>query len=63
MSVKSAKQFRLMEAAYHGKLNIAGPSAKVAQDFLGKTSHEAKSAFASEKRKKKFTSALRKRKV
>jgi len=50
MPVKSAKQFRLMEAAAHGNLRGAGPSPKVAQEFLNKTSHKKKSSFAKAKR-------------
>lgn len=49
MPIKSAKQFRLMQAAAHGKID-SGPSPKVAKEFLAKTSHKAKSKFA--KRKK-----------
>jgi len=53
MPVKSAKQFRFMQAAAHGNLRGAGPSAEVAKEFLGKTSHKKKSAFARMKRKKR----------
>jgi hypothetical protein len=51
MPIKSAKQFRLMEAAKHGNLTSAGPSKKVAEEFLAKTSHKAKSKFAKKKKK------------
>lgn len=48
MPVKSAKQFRFMEAAAHGGLKgMGGPSKAVASEFLSKTSHKKKSAFAS----------------
>jgi len=46
MPVKSAKQFRFMQAAAHGDLSSAGPSSKVAKEFLNKTSHKKKSMFA-----------------
>lgn len=46
MPVKSAKQFRFMEAAAHGKLKSMGPSPEVAKEFLSKTSHAKKSQFA-----------------
>jgi hypothetical protein len=49
MPVKSGKQFRLMEAAAHGKVP-GGPSPKVAKEFLSKTSHKQKSIFAKEKK-------------
>lgn len=53
MPVKSAKQFRFMEAAAHGGLKgTGGPSKEVAEEFLSKTSHEKKSKFAKQKRKK-----------
>ena len=61
MPVKSAKQFRFMEAAAHGGLsNMAGPSKAVASEFLDKTSHATKSSFA---KQNKFSSAMRKKKV
>jgi uncharacterized protein (DUF427 family) len=50
MPVKSAKQFRLMEAAAHGA--DYGPSEGVAKEFLKKTPNKTKSNFA--KGKKKF---------
>jgi hypothetical protein len=59
MPVKSAKQFKLMEAAAHGSSNLASPSKSVAEDFLSKTPHSVKSKFAKES---KFNKALRKRK-
>lgn len=46
MPVKSAKQFRLMQVAAHGKLKSMGPSPEVAKEFLAKTSHSKKSQFA-----------------
>jgi len=47
MPVKSAKQFRFMEAAAHGGLKgMGGPSQSVASEFLSKTPHDKKSAFA-----------------
>jgi hypothetical protein len=46
MPVKSAKQFRLMQAAAHGSLKGPGPSPAVAKEFLSKTSHKKKSIFA-----------------
>ncbi len=47
MPVKSAKQFRLMEAAAHNNLKGAGgPSPTVAKEFLDKTPHKTKSNFA-----------------
>lgn len=50
MPVKSAKQFRLMQAAAHGSVGKGGPSAKVAKEFLSKTSHKTKSIFAKDKK-------------
>lgn len=44
MPVKSAKQFRLMQAAAHGKVKGLEPG--VAKEFLAKTPHKKKSAFA-----------------
>lgn len=47
MPIKSAKQFRLMEAAAHSKKgSLSGPSKKVADEMLKKTSHKMKSKFA-----------------
>lgn len=52
MPVKSAKQFRFMEAAAHGGLKgMGGPSKEVASEFLSKTSHDKKSRFAKAYRK------------
>jgi hypothetical protein len=60
MPVKSAKQFRMMEAAAHGGLKgMAGPSAKVAKEFLDKTPEGTKSTFAKEN---KFSNSMRKKK-
>lgn len=54
MPIKSAKQFRLMEAAAHGGLNKGiGPSPEVAKKFLKETSHKKKSMFASSYQKDK----------
>lgn len=53
MPVKSAAQFRFMQAMAHGKKKKgkgAGPSPEVAKEFLSKTSHETKSKFAKEKK-------------
>lgn len=52
MPVKSAAQFGMMEAAVKGNAKN-GPPANVAQDFLNKTSHSAKSKFAKALVKKK----------
>lgn len=49
MPIKSAKQFKLMEAASHG--SKYGPSKAVAKEMLDKTSHSAKSGFAKKKKK------------
>lgn len=52
MPVKSAKQFRFMEAMAHNakkKSKGAGPSKAVADDFLKNTSSAAKSKFAKAK--------------
>lgn len=54
MPVKSAAQFRLMQAAAHGDA-IGGPSEAVAKEFLAKTSKKKKSIFAKKKKSgKKF---------
>lgn len=54
MPVKSAKQFRLMEAAAHGGLkSAAGPSPAVAKEFIKKTSKDNRSKFAQALKKKK----------
>jgi hypothetical protein len=55
MPVKSAKQFRFMQAAAHGSLKSKSKgkiSSALAQEYLDKTSHEAKSKFAKAKRNK-----------
>lgn len=44
MPVKSAAQFRLMQAAAHG--NSSKVPKAVAKEFLSKTSHKEKSKFA-----------------
>ena len=48
MPVKSAKQFRFMQAMAHGKKSKKGigPSPEVAKEFLEKTPHATKSRFA-----------------
>lgn len=48
MPVKSGKQFRFMEAAKSGK--VKGIDPEVAKEFLRKTPHKKKSAFARMKR-------------
>lgn len=59
MPVKTAKQFRFMEAAKSGRLKgTGGPSPAVADEFLSKTPHSVKSNFAKEN---KFVSALKKK--
>jgi len=64
MPVVSPKQFRFMEAAKSGSLKgMAGPSPEVAEDFLSKTPEKVKSNFAKAPRTKKFSLALRKKKV
>lgn len=52
MPVKSAKQFRFMEAMKSGKKSKKGigPSPEVASEMLGKTPHATKSKFAKAKR-------------
>ncbi len=52
MPVKSAKQFRFMEAMKSGKKakKGIGPSPEVAQEFLSKTPHATKSKFAKAKK-------------
>lgn len=45
-AIKSARQFRLMQAAAHGKLRGPGPSPEVARKLLAETSHKKKSQFA-----------------
>lgn len=52
MPVKSAKQFRAMEAAANGNSGFGIPES-VAKEFLSNTSHEKKSKFAKALRKKK----------
>jgi len=61
MPVKSDKQFRLMEAAAHGNLrSVGGPSPNVAKEFLGKTPESKKKKFASAVHKKKRMQSLHK---
>lgn len=48
MPVKSAKQFRMMQAAAHGA--SYGPSKEVAKEFLSKTSEKKKKMFAKKSR-------------
>lgn len=52
--IKSAKQFRFLEAAAHGGLKKAGMSSDTAKKMLSHESHEVKSGFA---RKKKLVRA------
>lgn len=60
MPVKSAPQFRFMEAAAGGKLRgTGGPSPQVANEFLSKTPTGVKSRFA---REDKFSNAFSKKK-
>lgn len=50
--IKSAKQFRFLEAAAHGGLKQStGPSKETAQKMLSHESHETKSRFARKKKK------------
>lgn len=51
--IKSAKQFRMLEAAAGGHLKGMGPSPEVAKKMLSHESHETKSKFARMKRKKR----------
>lgn len=46
--VKSAKQFRFMQAMAHGQKSRKGigPSPEVAKEFLSKTSEKKKKQFA-----------------
>lgn len=37
MPAKSGKQYRLMQAAAHGKSRLGGPSSAVAKEFISKT--------------------------
>jgi hypothetical protein len=48
MPAKSAKQYRFMQAAAHGKLDT-GPSEKVAKEFIKKTPKKKRSMFMKEK--------------
>jgi hypothetical protein len=60
MPVKSAKQFRFMQAAAHGGLKgMGGPSKEVASEFLSKTPHDVKSTFAKAYSKKKAKTSRR----
>lgn len=51
-AIKSAAQFRLMEAAAHGKAST-GPSPDIAKKLLSETTHGRKSNFAKMRNKKK----------
>ena len=51
-AIKSAAQFRLMEAAAHGKAST-GPSSDVAKKLLSETTHSRKSSFAKMRHGKK----------
>lgn len=47
MPAKSGKQYRLMQAAAHGKLrHAAGPSPEVAKEFIEKTPSKDRKKFA-----------------
>ena len=48
MPIKSAKQYRLMQAAAHGA--SYGPSEAVAKEFIQKTSKKQRKKFASGKK-------------
>lgn len=50
MPVKSARQFRLMQAAAHSKKGIGGLSLKDAKEMLRKTSKKKRKFFAKEKK-------------
>lgn len=50
MPVKSKAQFKMMEASAHNGLKNAGPSKKVAKEFLSKTSESKKKMFAKKSR-------------
>jgi hypothetical protein len=52
MPVKSAKQFRAMQAAAHGNSEFGIPQG-VAKEFLSKTSENKKSKFAKAYKKNK----------
>lgn len=51
MPVKSARQFRAMQAAAHGESGFGIPKG-VAKEFLNKTSEEKKKKFAKSYKKK-----------
>lgn len=52
MPVKSAKQYRLMQAAAHGKTKSGiGPSPEVAKEFINKTPSSKRRMFAKKKSK------------
>ncbi len=48
--IKSAKQFRFLQAHASGKAKGAGPSEEVAKKMLSHESHATKSKFAKAKR-------------
>lgn len=45
MPAKSAKQYRFMQAVAHGKVD-AGPSKKVAEEFINKTSKAKRKEYS-----------------
>lgn len=50
MPAKSGKQYRFFQAILHGKERAAGPSKKVAKEFIDKTPSKKRSTFMKEKR-------------
>jgi hypothetical protein len=50
MPAKSAKQYKLMQAAAQGGLKGAGPSPEVAKEFIHKTSSKKRKLFAKKKK-------------
>lgn len=51
MPAKSAKQYRLMQAAAHGNLTGPGPSKEVAKEFIDKTPAKKRSLFMKKDKK------------
>lgn len=51
MPAKSAKQYKLMQAAAHGNLkSAAGPSPEVAKEFIHNTPSSKRKKFAKSKK-------------
>ena len=50
MPAKSAKQYRFMQAVAHGANIDTGPSKKVAEEFIHKTSKEKRKEFSKKKK-------------